>query len=368
MAAMKVPYVDLGAHNGKVRAELLEAVGRVLDHGWFVLGPEVTELEKRLAERLDVPHVVSVHTGTDALVLALRVAGIGPGDEVITVSHSFVSTATAIRLVGAVPVFVDVDEGTMQMDAGRLEAARTVNTRAVLPVHLGGFACDMGPIVAFCNEHGLTIIEDCAQSLGATSGGRAVGSFGLGCFSLHPLKVLSACGDGGFIAVADDDVAEELRQLRNNGLRDRDHVAHVSANSRLDTVQAAMLLVKERHLDAWIDARRAHAAAYREALEGVVRLPPEEAPDSRAVYSTFVIRVPDRDGFQAALKADGVDAKVHYPIPIHLQLPFAPFSTPLPVTERVVSEILSLPVTPELDEAGRSVVIDAVRRAARERS
>lgn len=357
---MKVPYVDLAAQHAPLRQALLEAVGRVLDHGWFVLGPEVGELEARLAERIEVPAVVGVNSGTDALILALRALGVGPGDEVITVSHSFVATASAIRLVGATPVFVDIDEDTMLLDPTRLEAARTASTKAVLPVHLGGFACDLTAIATFCDAHGLHLLEDCAQAIGAKHRGRPVGSVGVGAWSLHPLKVLSACGDAGFVSLPGGRHEVLLRELRNLGLRTRDDVAHVSGNSRLDTLQAAMLLVKLGHLDEWIAARRAHAAAYRGALRGWVRLPPEEGDDF-AVYSAFVVRHPRRDALVEGLLARGIDAKVHYPKAIHQQPPFADVAQPLPVTERVVREIVSLPVTPELTEAGREQVIAAVR-------
>ena len=362
-----LPYVDLAALHAPLREELLAAVGRVLDHGRFILGPEVAELERRLAERLDVPAVVGVGNGTDALVLALEIRGIGPGDEVITVSHSFVATGSAIRLVGARPVFVDLDEETMLMDPARLAGALTPRTRAVMPVHLNGQPCDLGPIAAFCREHGLALIEDCAQAFGARHDGEPVGRIDLGCFSLHPLKVLPGYGDGGFVACADPADADALRRRRNLGLIDRDHCGTVSGNSRLDTIQAAMLLVALDRFDDWVDRRRAHAALYRERLAGVVRLPPEEGPGERITYSAFVVRHPRRDALAARLREHGVDAKAHYPLAIHQQPAFADAEPPpLPVTERVVREILSLPAHAALapEDAGR--VADAVRAATAE--
>ncbi len=362
-----IPYIDLVSHHAALRAEILEAVGRVLDHGQFVLGPEVAAFEAEIARRLDVRHVIAVGTGTDALVLALRARGVGPGDEVITVSHSFVATATAVRLVGATPVLVDVDDATMTMDPLALEHAVTARTKAVIPVHLGGWPCDLTAIQDVCNRHDLHLIEDCAQSVGARHRGRSVGTYGVGCFSLHPLKVLSALGDGGFLTTHSDEEAALFRKLRNNGLRDRDHVQLVSPNSRLDTVQAAALLVKLKYLDGWVAQRRAHADAYREALGAVVRVLPPEHPRDLCVYSTFVIRHPQRDRLAEALRRRGVDVKVHYPVPIHRQEAYATLPcAPLPVTERVVAEILSLPVTPELSVAGREQVIEAVRSAAEE--
>ncbi len=362
-----LPYVDLPALHAPLRERLLEAVGRVLDHGRFILGPEVAELEGRLAERLGVPAVVGVASGTDALVLALRSRGIGAGDDVITVSHSFVATASAIRLLGARPVFVDVDAETMLLDPALLEQAVTPRTRAVLPVHLNGHPCDLGAIADFCRRRGLHLVEDCAQAFGARSGGRPVGSTDLGCFSLHPLKVLPGYGDGGFVAVAERAETERLRTLRNLGLVDRDHCRTVSPNSRLDTIQAAMLLVALDHFDDWVAVRRAHAAAYRRDLAGAIRLPPEEAPGDLATYSAFVVRHPRRDRLAEAMGRRGVEAKVHYPLAIHQQEAFADQPAPsLPVTEAVVGEILSLPVHAALDEAARSRTASALLAALAE--
>ncbi|MCB9677381.1 MAG: DegT/DnrJ/EryC1/StrS family aminotransferase [Alphaproteobacteria bacterium] len=344
-----------------MKAELLAAVERVIDHGWYILGPEVDAFESRLATRLGLPTVIGVNSGTDALLIALRAAGVGAGDEVITVSHSFVATATAVRLLGATPVFVDVDDDTMCMDPTKLAAAVTPRTKAVLPVHLNGHPADVTAIGAFCRDHGLQLVEDAAQAIGAEHAGRSVCATGIGAWSLHPLKVLSALGDGGFVTLPDRSRDEELRQWRNLGLAGRGVAAHISGNSRLDALQAAMLCVKLDHLDAFIDARRAHAAAYREALAGAVRLPPVEKPGEKGVYSAFVVRHPRRDALVEGLAARGVDAKSHYPVAIHQMAPFADLAHGgLPVTERVVDEIVSLPVTPELDASGRARVIEAV--------
>jgi len=360
----EIPYVDLAAQHAPLKERILEAVARVLDHGHFILGPEVAELEARLAARLGVPHVIGVANGTDALVLALKARGVGPGDEVLTVSHSFVATASAICLAGARPVFVDVDARSMQIDPDGLDAALTRRTRAVVPVHLNGSPCDLGRVADFCRRHGLALVEDCAQALGVRAAGETVGTRDLGCFSLHPLKALSACGDAGFVAARSADDAARLRRLRNLGLADRDHCAEVSGNHRLDTLQAAILLVKLEHLDAWIAARRRHAAAYRDAFAGRLTLPPEEAEGDFAIYSAFVVRHRRRDRLAELLAARGVDAKAHYPLAIHQQAAFAGFPhRPLPVTEKVVDEILSLPVSAELTEAGRERVIAAVYQA-----
>lgn len=364
---MKVPYVELGAQHEPLKEEILEAVEEVLDHGWFILGEEVTEFEEKIAEYLDVPHVIGVGSGTDALKLALRARGIGEGDEVITVSHTWISGVSAISLVGAEPVFVDVEPETMLMDPEQLEGALTDRTKAVMPVHLNGFPADLDPIRDFCEANDLALIEDCAQALGTKYAGEPVGTTDLGCFSMHPLKVLGAAGDAGLVTTRDDEEAETLRQLRNNGRKTRDVFPHISDNSRLDTLQAAILLVKFRHLEDWIEKRRAHAAAYREAFDGLVTLPPEEPNGNRSVYSMFVIRHPERDELQDRLADRGVDAKAHYPYAVHQQEPFEQYNPPeLPVTEQVVDEILSLPVSPEMSESQRRVVIDAVRQEIEE--
>lgn len=339
----------------------------MLDHGWFVGGPEVAQVEEQLAERLGVKHVVSVGTGTDALLLAMRARGIGEGDEVITVSHSFVSTASSIALCGATPVFVDLEPDSMTMDPGLLEDALTERTQAVMPVHINGVPCDMEPIAAFCREHDLTLIEDCAQAFGTLYRGEPVGVTDIGCFSLHPLKVLAACGDGGFLAVNDDADADRLRILRNNGLRDRDHVAAISANSRLDAMQAAIVSVKLRYLDSWIDARRCNAQRYRQALDGLVKLPPQERDSDRFIYSMFVIRHPRRDVLAHKLNENGIGAKIHYPLAIHQQEPFEAYSPKeLPITEQVVDEILSLPVGASLSDTQVERVARVTREVAQE--
>lgn len=356
--------VDLARQHEPWLDEILEAVRAVLEHGHFILGPEVAALEEQLATFLGVAHVVGVSSGTAALRLALRAHRIGAGDEVLTVSHSYFATATAICLEGATPVFVDVDDATMLLDPSALEAQRTPRTRAVLPVHLNGEPCDMAPIEAFCRRHDLLLIEDCAQAIGASYRGRRVGSFGTGCFSLHPIKALGACGDGGFIATSDDALAAELRQLRTLGHVDRDHVKWISGNDRLDTLQAAIVLVKMRHLDELLGRRRAIAARYREALPPeLIAMPRRD--DREGVYAQFVIRSAARDALVEGLQARGVDTKIHYPIPIHRQEAFREVPHgPLPVTDRVTKEIVSLPISFELSDDEVEAVIAAVTEVA----
>jgi dTDP-4-amino-4,6-dideoxygalactose transaminase len=363
-APLRVPYVDVAAQHRALKDELLEAVGRVLDHGRFILGEEVEEFERALAELCGTRHAVAVNSGTDALLLGLRALGIGPGDEVITAPNSFASTASAIVLAGARPVFADVGDD-YNVDPDAVAAAITPRTRAILPVHLTGRPADMAPLL----EHGIPVVEDAAQAALAEYRGRRVGSLGaIGCFSLHPLKTLGAVGDAGAVTTNSDELAAKLRMLRNLGLASRDDCAVWSGNSRLDTVQAAILLVKLRYVERWTDARRANAAFYREALDGLPGLElPGERPYEHAVYHTFVVQSDERDALRDHLARRGVGTAVHYPAPIHLQsvasgLGYGPGS--FPVAERQARRILSLPVYPELTEEQRTLVVDAVREFA----
>ncbi len=306
--------------------------------------------------------VVGVSNGTDALKLALRHLGIGPGDEVVVPSHSFFASASCVPLVGARPVFADVDPATMQIDPADVEAAIGPNTRAVIAVHLNGQPCAIEDLDQICKARGVALIEDCAQAIGVHRRGRHVGTHGIGCFSAHPLKNLAALGDAGFVATRDAAETEHLRQLRNHGLRDRDHCDEISDNARLDTMHAAMLLAKLPHLEPALEARRRHAAAYREALAGLVTLPPEDGEGDRSTYSAFVVRHPERERLRAALRDAGVDAKVHYPLGAHQQPAFAAWvDRPLPHTERVVSEILSLPVSAQMRDEQREHVCATIR-------
>lgn len=360
-----LPYVDLARQHAGLKGELLQAIGHVLDHAQFVLGAEVAEFERRFAALCGVGHAIGVNSGTDALVLALSALEVGPDDEVITVPNSFVATTSAIRLLGARAVFVDV-RADLNLDPARLEAALTPRTKAILPVHLTGRPCDMGAILAVAERHGVAVVEDCAQAVGAEYRGRRVGSFGaLGCFSLHPLKNLNACGDGGVITTDDAALAAQLRTLRDLGRIGRDDCGAWAGNSRLDTIQAAVLLVKLGHLERWTTRRREIAAHYRRRLGhlGPVRLP-EERPGERAVYHTFVIEAERRDALRAFLAERGIGSAVHYPLPIHLttagrELGYPPGS--FPVAERQAARILSLPIYPELtaDEVER--VCEGVR-------
>lgn len=367
MADLTVPYVDVQRQHAPLKADLLEAVARVIDEGKFILGPDVEEFEKRFADLCGVRFAVGVNSGTDALILALRALGIGAsdGDEVITVPNTFVATVSAIRLVGARPVLVDV-QSDGNMDPSRLAGVITPRTRAILPVHLTGRPCEMEAIVAIARAHGLPVVEDCAQAVLAEHRGLRVGSFGaVGCFSLHPLKTLNACGDGGVLTVNDAALHSKLLILRNIGLKTRQDCVDFSGNSRLDTLQAAILLVKLRHLERWTKKRRANAQYYQTHLRGIPGLElPVERDGQRCVYHTYVIQTEHRTELQAYLEARGIGTAIHYPIPIHLQtvgreLGYGAGS--FPVAEKQAKRILSLPVYPELSQEQLDHVIAAIR-------
>jgi len=368
---MQIPYVNLAAQHRAIKNDILTAVGKVLDHGQFILGEELGQFEQRFAELCGVRYAVGVNSGTDALILALRALGIGPGDEVITVPNSFVASASCIALVGARPVFVDVHDD-YNMDPALLERAITPKTKAILPVHLTGRPADMGQICEIARTHGLHVVEDCAQAVLAEYRGRRVGSLGtMGCFSLHPLKTLNACGDGGVVTTNDERLNQGLRIFRNIGLSNRDECVAWSHNSRLDTLQAAILLVKMDYLEAWTEKRRANARFYQEALAGVggVRVPMDK-PYERAVYHTFVIQADRRDALRAFLASNGIGTAIHYPIAIHLQQAAAEFSYErgsFPVAETQVSRILSLPVYPELETGQLEYVASCIQAFYRTR-
>ncbi len=360
-----VPYVDIARQHAPLKAELLEAVGRVIDHGTFVLGPEVEQFERELARLTGTSHAVGLNSGTDALVLALRALGIGPGDEVITAPNSFVASASAIALTGAMPVFADVGDDYL-LDPDAVEAAVTPRTRAILPVHLTGRPCDMVRLSAIADRHGLAIVEDCAQAILAEFAGRPVGSWGVcGCFSLHPLKTLNAIGDGGVLTTGDAGLADQIRVLRNIGLRSREDCVVWSGNSRLDTVQAAVLLVKLRYLKAWTERRRANAAYYRSALRDVAGIRvPEDRPEEYAVYHTLVVQAERRDALREFLATRGIGTAVHYPTPIHEMKAAAGLGHArgaFPRTEAQAARIVSLPVFPELTESEIDAVVTAIR-------
>ena len=350
----KIPYTDIAGQHKALKEKLLAAMSDVLEAGEFVLGPQVQEFEERFAKLCGTKFAVGVNSGTDAIILALRALDVGPGDEVITVPNGFISTLAAVTLTGARPVLVDVGDD-YNLNPHLLEKAITPKTKAIIPVHLTGRPCRMDEILNIANEHNVPVVEDAAQAVSAEFNGQKVGSFGVaGCFSLHPLKTLNACGDGGVLTTNVTKIYEAARVMRNNGFRNRDECVVLSNNSRLDSLQAAVLLVKMDHLDEWTDARRRLALVYRRKLAPVkqIQLPPDP-PAVKSVYHTFVIQAENRDGLKDYLKEQGVSTKIHYPVPIHLQ----PAARGLgykrgdfPAAEKQSEKILSLPIHSGLEE------------------
>ncbi|WP_376690069.1 DegT/DnrJ/EryC1/StrS family aminotransferase [Wenzhouxiangella sp. EGI_FJ10409] len=351
-----VPMVDLRAQHERLQPGLGEAMATVMADTRYILGPNVQALESELADYLGVADAVSCASGTDALHLALRAAGIGPGDEVITTPFTFIATAEAICYCGAEPVFVDIDPRSFNIDPERVAAAVTERTRAILPVHLFGQPADIPALQAIADAHDLILIEDCAQSFGATIGGRQTGSLGLaGAFSFFPSKNLGACGDGGLVTTRDEALADELRMLRNHGRRvDGYQHEKVGYNSRLDELQAAILRVKLGHVDDFNRQRRRVAASYRERLAGSALELPLEDGHGRHVYHQFTTLVPEgrREALQAALKQADIASAVYYPTPLHRQPAFSHYNRAgsLANSEAVAKRCLSLPIYPEMTE------------------
>jgi dTDP-4-amino-4,6-dideoxygalactose transaminase len=363
-----VPFLELCTQYRQVKAEIDWAIQDVLDCGVFLFGRQGEAFEKEFAAYLDVPHAVAVSSGTEALRLALLAAGVGPGDEVITSALTAVATVVAIEGTGARAILADIDPETYTLDASEVESRLTPRTKAIVPVHLYGHPADLEPLFAIASHRRLEIVEDACQAHGATYQGKKVGVFGLfGCFSFYPTKNLGGCGDGGMIVTSSADHAEHVRLLRNYGERGRfEH--HVRGfNCRLDELQAAILRVKLQHLDAWNAQRRRLASGYYKGLKGSGVKVPVERPGTTHVYCSYVIRHPSRNRLQKWLADRGIDARVQYPRPIHLQpayrdLGAAPGS--FPGAEEAASEILSLPIFPELDESRIEAVCDAIRAFA----
>lgn len=365
MKTTNVSYVSLAQQHVAIKAELLEAVDRVIEHGQFIFGPEVETFEQRFAKLCGVRFAIGVNSGTDALILALRALGIGEGDEVITVPNSFISSTSCISLVGARPVFVDVGED-INMDPTQLERAITPKSKAILPVHLTGRPAAMKEILEVARAHRLSVVEDCAQAVLAEYHGRRVGSLGtLGCFSLHPLKTLNACGDGGVITTDDEGIYEKLKRLRNLGLVSRDNCVVWSSHSRLDTLQAAILLVKMKYVFDWTEKRRANATFYQRELADLSYIVlPKDRSFEKAVYHTFIIQAEHRNDLRDYLSKRGVETNIHYPLPIHLQGAAADLGYregSFPVAEQQAKKILSLPCHQDLGEDDLEYVVNAIR-------
>lgn len=362
-----IPFVDLKAQYRSIREEVNAAIQGVLDSAQFTLGSEVAAFEREFAEHCGAAHGVGVNTGTSALHLALLAAGVGPGDEVITVPFTFVATASSIHYTGARPVFVDIDPVSFTMDPAALEAAITPRTKAIIPVHLYGQPADMDPILDVARRHGLVVIEDACQAHGAEYHGRRAGRLGhMGCFSFYPGKNLGAYGEGGMVVTSDPTYARTIRMLRDWGAEEKYHHVIKGYNFRLESLQAAVLRVKLRHLDRWTEMRRAAAACYTTVLDSSVLERPREMPYARHVYHVYAIRTTRRGAWQRALAEAGIQTGIHYPTPVHLLPAFADLGHErgeFPHAERAADQVLSLPMFPELtaaqcEEVGRA--IDAI--------
>lgn len=352
---LKVPFVDLRAQYQALAGELQQAISAVLDRGDFILGEEVGLFEEEFAAYCEAAYAVGIDSGTAALELALRSFGIGPGDEVITSANTFIATVSAIADTGARPVLVDIDPETYNIDGSQIEGAITERTKGVIPVHLYGHPADMDPILQIAQRYGLVVIEDACQAHGAKYKGKRVGSLAhAAVFSFYPAKNLGAYGDGGIVVTNDTRVAEVVQMLRNHGQREKYHHILRGYNHRLDTLQAAVLRVKLKYLDAWNAARREHAQLYGELLADSPIVRPAEADYAEPVYHLYAVRAKDRDGLRAYLRDKGIATGIHYPIPIHLQpacrdLGYEKGS--FPVTEEYAEQVLSLPMYAELTHA-----------------
>jgi dTDP-4-amino-4,6-dideoxygalactose transaminase len=360
-----VRYTDLPKQYALLASELDECLKEVLVSGRFIRGRQTEEFESRMADLLGVRHVIGVNSGTDALYLSLRALDIGPGDEVVTVAHTFAATVAVIVHCGAKPVLVDIGND-FNVDVSQIEAAVTPRTKAIIPVHLNGRVCDMDTILNLAEEYGIAVVEDAAQALGAQFNGKAAGSFGnSGCFSLHPVKNLGVAGDGGFVATNEDQLAATVRLLGDHGQKSKEEIVCFGFNSRLDNLHAAIALVKIKHHSDWITQRRLLAARYEEHLRHIpaLRLPPapEFETSNYDVFSSYVVRTEKRTELQQFLLEAGVEVYAHWPIPLHHQPALNLSHWSLPVTERVAQEVLSLPLYPELNEQDQDKVISDIR-------
>jgi dTDP-4-amino-4,6-dideoxygalactose transaminase len=366
--SMKVPLLDLHAQNRPLRDEILAAIERVVDSQHFILGPEVAALEEELAKLLGIEHVVTVSSGTDALLLALMTLGIQAGDEVITSTYSFFATAGGIVRLGARPVLVDIDPTTFNLDVEATRAAITPRTRAILPVHLFGLSADLDPLLAASQEAGIPVVEDADQAIGATYKSRPVGGIGAaGCFSFYPSKNLGAFGDAGLLTTNDAALAKRARVLRTHGMEPKYYHELVGGNFRMDALQAAVLRVKAPHLERWTEARRCNASRYDRMFRAAgltdrVSLPIESA-DARHIFNQYVIRVPERDALRRHLDENGIGSEIYYPVPLHLQKCFANLrysAGDFPNAERAALDSLAIPIYSEITSEQQQAVVDQI--------
>lgn len=368
---MEVPFVDLKAQYETIKPEVDQAIQNVITNTTFILGKAVSDFEKDFASYCEVKHCIGVNSGTSALILTLQALGIGEKDEVITTANTFIATAEAVSLVGAIPVFVDMEEKSYNLDPAKLKKAITKKTKAIIPVHLYGQPADMDPILKIAQEKGILVIEDACQAHGALYKGKKTGSLGvMGCFSFYPGKNLGAYGEGGAVTTNEDKLAEKIRMLRDHGSSKKYYHEYIGNNCRLEGIQGAVLSVKLKHLDKWNDSRRKNADLYRKYLEGTnVRLP-EEMPYAKHVYHLFVVRVKNtetrlgREKLIDFLKSKSVFTGIHYPIPNHLQIAYKFLGYKkgsFPVTEGSMDEILSLPMFAELTEEQIKYTADCIK-------
>lgn len=365
-----VPMLDLKAQHETIADEVEAAVKGVLESQQFILGPEVREFENEMADYCETSHAVGCASGSDALLLALMACGVKPGDEVITSPFTFFATAGSVARLGATPVFADIEPASFNLDENRLESLITERTRAIMPVHLFGQCAEMDKINEIANHRGIAVIEDAAQAIGAEYKGKRAGSLSLmAAFSFYPSKNLGGAGDGGLLTTNDPEIAERLRRYRAHGSKNKYFHEEVGINSRLDSLQAAILRVKLRYLDKWADARRANASRYRELFaetglleNGLVSLP-ESRADVYHVYNQFVIRAKDRDRLKAYLKEEGIGTEVYYPLPLHLQECFKYLgyrSGSFPESERASEEALAIPIYPELEDEAQGYIVERI--------
>ena len=368
---MKVPLLDLTEQNSKLRPEIEAALGRVLDTNGFILGSEVKALEEELAAYCGTKHAIGCASGSDALLLALMALDVKPGDEVITTPYSFFATVSAITRLGAVPVFVDIDPATYNLDVAQVEAKITPRTKAIQPVHLYGQCVDMAALREVASKHGIPLVEDAAQAIGAEENGVRAGAMSeIGCFSFYPSKNLGGMGDGGFMTTNDDELAEKLFALRVHGSKERYYHKWVGLNSRLDGFQGAVLRVKLPYLDSWSDKRKANADLYRElftnaGLTEQISLP-FERENVRHIYNQYVVRIPGRrDELRDFLTEAGIGTDIYYPVPLHLQECFEYVgyrSGDMPESERAAAETLALPIYPELTSEQQEYVVENITK------
>jgi dTDP-4-amino-4,6-dideoxygalactose transaminase len=367
MANIKVPYLDLRAQYHSIRPEIDAAIAGVLESGQFVLGSEVAGFEQEFGKYCSTAECVALNSGTSALHLALLAAGVGPGDEVITVPFTFVASVAAVIYTGARPVLVDIDPRSFTMDPALIEASITPRTKAILPVHLYGQPADMDPIMEIARQHRLIVIEDAAQAHGARYKGRPAGSIGdMACFSFYPGKNLGAYGEGGAVTMHNPEYARTIRMLRDWGQDRKYHHVLRGFNYRMEGFQGAILRVKLRHLDQWTERRRAIVQRYNELLTDSGVETPKEMPWAKHVYHVYTLRTGNRDGLQAALQAEGIQSGIHYPVPVHLQPAYADLGYgpgALPCAEAAARQVLSLPLYPELSLKAVEEVAAVVKKA-----